>query len=113
MHTYGSPLFNPWSWPASGDEAARRAGGRRHYNSLRHLRAAVRRLEMTRFLLARGLDYGSQQRAAEALGVSAATISRDVTVLRSWMACQGCSIWPADLRMPKRVTRLIEHTCRR
>jgi|SRR5579859_1394805 len=71
-----------WAWrqPVSNDEAARRAGGRRAYNSLRQLRAAARRqlLEkqfgITRQIATRGL----RAKAARAFGVSEATISRDV-----------------------------------
>ena len=59
----------------------RRAGGRRHYNSIRQTRAAFRRLQVARLLCRWGLGYGVQARVARRLGVSEATISRDVAAL--------------------------------
>ena len=111
MHTYDCPLFIPWSASAPGDEVARRAGGRRYYNSMRQLRALLRRGQLIQFLHDEGRGYGDQARAARRLGVSAATISRDMAVAyylaagnparRSQRARRpkpvcSASVWPYD-----------------
>ena len=106
-------MVHAWSLPVSDDLAERRAGGRRHYNALRHLRAEIRRTKLIRFLLAHDFEYGSQARAAVALGVSPATISRDVRILRSWWQHQGGIVWPADIRTPKAAARIITRMCNR
>ena len=103
---------HPWSVWTNPEEAARRAGGRRHYNSLRQLRAALRRRAVIELLCQYGFDYGSQRRIATRLGVSPATISRDVQLLRTWWLARGGIIWPADLRTPKTTARIIARMSR-
>jgi hypothetical protein len=100
-------MYEPWWNPVIAEEAARRAGGRRGYNATRQFRARIRREHVIALLTARGFDYGSQRYAAMALGVSPATISRDVRVLRAWLRRQGCPLWPTDLRTPKGAARII------
>jgi hypothetical protein len=69
----------------------RRAGGRRRYNALRRDLAAFRRLQVADLLNEWGLVRGVQRRIAETLGVSEATISRDVAhLLHSHVACGQC-----------------------
>lgn len=65
----------------SGEEAARRAAGRRRYNSIRSLEKDLRRRDVLSYIEAHGLGYGVQARIARELGVSEATISRDVAAL--------------------------------
>lgn len=81
-----------WSAPVSGDEAVRRAAGRRHYNARRTEEKLLRRQEVTEMLLDNGHRWGSQAAMARALGVSESTISRDVdAILRGdFHACPTC-----------------------
>ena len=65
-----------WTQPTSDAAAWARAGGRRHYNSLRQLHAELRRAQVARLLLDGGLHRGTQAQIARQLGVSEATISR-------------------------------------
>lgn len=67
-----------WTWPVSDDEAARRAAGRRHYNSIRRLHAELRRVKVAELLRGRFLDWGVQAEIARELGVSRSTVCRDV-----------------------------------
>lgn len=71
-----------WSAPTSWDEVCKRASGRRHYNAIRQFRAVFRRRKVARLWLAYGGEWGCQRRIAEELGVSEATISRDLDTLR-------------------------------
>ncbi len=66
-----------WSEPTDPDTVARRAAGRRHYNSVRTLLATLRRHEVADLLLA-GV---SQSEIARRLGVHRSTICRDVLAL--------------------------------
>jgi hypothetical protein len=100
-------MVHSWSTPVSPTEAARRAGGRRRYNATRTFRAAVRRRQVIELLFAHGFTYGSQRRAAEALGVSPATITRDTKALQTWWVRSGFVIWPTDLRTPKGAARVL------
>lgn len=71
--------------------AFRRAGSRRRYNATRQVRAALRRVRVAELLDQTGHIRGSQRRIAQALGVSEATISRDVAaLLRTHVACPTC-----------------------
>lgn len=67
-----------WSAPTDPETVARRAAGRRKYNSLRQFRAALRRRELGKLLVTLGLGYGVRSAAARRLGISQATIGRDV-----------------------------------
>jgi hypothetical protein len=75
-------VSNTWSteWVSDG-EAAARAGGRRKYNAVRRDRAQLRRIEVAQRVMSDGWTYGVQARIAEELGVSDATISRDLKVI--------------------------------
>jgi len=76
---------NNWSDGVLNSEASRRAGGRRRYNLLRKYLASFRKVML---LKACGNGYlglftgrGLQTQMAEKLGVSKATISRDVDLI--------------------------------
>lgn len=60
------------------DAICRRAGGRRHYNRLRQADAFWRRLDLERIIKRDGYEPGAYARWAAELGVSRATICRDV-----------------------------------
>lgn len=68
----------PWSAPVGNIEAACRAGGRRGYNAHRQAQALVRRLRVAELLGQSGFHRGALARLARELGVSKATITRDV-----------------------------------
>jgi len=70
-----------WSASTSSDEVHRRASGRRQHNAVRQLRAILRRNEVAQLLDQLGYARGVQVVIARRLGVSPATISRDVTAL--------------------------------
>jgi hypothetical protein len=80
-----------WSRSTSSDEAQRRASGRRQYNSVRHVRAIVRRQEVAVLLDQLGYGHGVQVVIARRLGVSPSTISRDVAaILAAPQRCPRC-----------------------
>jgi hypothetical protein len=82
---------NAWSQWTDAETARRRAGGRRHYNAVRRFRAMFRRLEVARLLSSVIPKRGEQTRIARALGVSRATISRDIAFLRDEsLPCPSC-----------------------
>lgn len=62
-------------------EAFRRAGGRRRYNSHRREMASLRRAKVAQLLREFGVGRGVQAAIARRLGVSQATICRDVQAL--------------------------------
>jgi hypothetical protein len=81
------------NWTARTDAAtvSKRVGGRRRYNAVRQVRAALRRREVLKLLGAWGLGPGVQARMAAHLGVSASTISRDFRWLLPLVeACPRC-----------------------
>jgi hypothetical protein len=65
----------------SWERICRRAGGRRHYNSVRQYCALQRRAEVARLWCASPDARRWQARAAQELGVHPSTISRDVQAL--------------------------------
>ena len=67
-----------WSTPTDWATVVRRAAGRRHYNNVRQFRALLRRWDLSALLVTLGLGYGARAEAARRLGVSEATISRDI-----------------------------------
>jgi hypothetical protein len=92
-----------WSEPTSTDEAHARAAGRRRYNALRQERAQLRRGRVAELALEYGgLHYGVQASIARQLGVSEATICRDLrailTPTRDRRRCPfcGCGGHPND-----------------
>jgi hypothetical protein len=70
-----------WAAPTSWDEVCRRAAGRNHHNSMRRFRADWRRLEVLDWLRRLGTRRGAQAQIPAQLGVSPATIARDVARL--------------------------------
>lgn len=87
---------NRWRLPVSDAEAYRRAGGRRYYNSMRQFRAKLRRARVAE-LLRKGYR---QIEIARELGVSKATICRDVAALaeeaQRERVCPVCGRWHGD-----------------
>ncbi|MBW4639789.1 MAG: hypothetical protein KME05_16445 [Gloeocapsa sp. UFS-A4-WI-NPMV-4B04] len=84
------------NWSASTDihTVCRRAGGRRSYNAHRQFQASWRRVQVVSFLRQWGFKHGVQRQIASALGVSEATISRDLAVLNAQSGpCQSCGKW--------------------
>ena len=67
-------MNNNWSAFTDFEIVKRRAGGRRHYNSVRKLRAQVRKMEAG-ILLLKGMKKAD---IAKQLGVHRSTITRDV-----------------------------------
>jgi hypothetical protein len=67
-----------WSASVSPEVAYRRASGRRRYHAKRRTDRFFRRVEVLDRLRDEGLHYGAQARWARELGVSEATICRDV-----------------------------------
>jgi hypothetical protein len=85
-------VSNGWSQWVSDGEAAARAAGRRRYNALRRDRAQYRRIQVAELLLSGGWNYGAQARIAEELGVSDATISRDLkAIFPGAIQCPVCA----------------------
>lgn len=79
------------------------AGGRRHYNSVRQLRAELRRIEIICFLAESHISLfvrGTQRALAERFGVSEATISRDLVRIFAkhtrGQCCPFCGAKPLD-----------------
>jgi len=74
-----------WGAPVSDQEAARRAGGRRHYNSWRAHCRLVRWGRLLKLWGRPGIgwwhEHGFQTRMARALGVSRSTVCRDLAAL--------------------------------
>ena len=88
-------MASKWSQPTDKQSANRRAGGRRRYNSQRHWDAKRRRLWVARLLLDSGswvghwIKHGALAEIARRLGVSRATICRDVQRLREEARAAG------------------------
>lgn len=91
-----------WSAPTDFDTVCRRAAGRRHYNSLRQFHALLRRRQVIELVGRYGLfTHGAQARIAQELGVSEATISRDIAcLLRLHVACPCCGSLVSRDRLP-------------
>lgn len=101
-----------WRAPVSDDEAAHRAGGRRRYNAARRVQAWARRRQVADLLNKYGLlEYGTQARIADELGVSRATVHRDVrAILAQTRLCACCgSLVPRDRDRWKALVWGLEH----
>jgi len=70
-----------WMNPSWANNAEHGAGGRRRYNRERQDKAMERRLKVCHLLETYGWRYGNGVRFASELGVSPATISRDVLAI--------------------------------
>ncbi len=77
-----------WRAMTAWGEVCRRASGRRAYNALRRDRAMLRRRKVVLLLRHYGRGHGVQARIARELGVSEATISRDIATV--WALVQAC-----------------------
>jgi hypothetical protein len=86
-----------WSAPTTPDEVARRAGGRKRYNTWRKWMAFRRRhVEVARRLFVQGALFkrGIQAELARELNVSRSTICRDVAYLiRLGWPCPHCGAY--------------------
>jgi hypothetical protein len=85
-----------WTAPTTPEAAARRAGGRRRYNAQRQFVAKYRRAILSKLLFAKGrlFERGTQAQLARDLGVSRATICRDVkALLREGHPCPLCGAY--------------------
>lgn len=80
-----------WSQPTSNDAAYRRAGGRARYNLKRFDVAFKRRQSLLLLLRHKAPRRGDLAHLARQLGVSKATVCRDVAQLK-----QSKSLGPAD-----------------
>ncbi len=80
-----------WAAPTTDMEVQHRAGGRARYNSWRRFKAEHRRQALAALLLAEvGARHGLQAELARRLGVSEATISRDLRLLHTrWLEAQA------------------------
>jgi hypothetical protein len=91
-----------WGAPVTDIEAFRRAGGRRAYNALRRIDVEIRRMKVLKLLRRYGFRHGIQARIAHELGVSEATISRDIAALRPrHVACPTCESCVDPERLPE------------
>ncbi len=83
-----------WSRPVSNAEAARRAGGRAHYNAIRRMMKHARR-RLVVGLLAAGLP---RKDIAAALGAAPRTIRRDIAAILAeadlTLLCPVCGAGP-------------------
>jgi hypothetical protein len=73
-----------WSAWTDHDTVIRRAGGRRHYNSVRQFGALLRRRRVAELCLVHRLNFverGTAATVARTLGVSRWTIRRDIRAL--------------------------------
>ena len=97
---------NSGNWqPQTREEFYKRASGRRHYNSMRQFKARERRLEVCELFFRLGFNkWGVRAEIADRLGVSEATVSRDVkAVLAEFYPCPRCGA--ARERQRKEVPR--------
>ena len=83
-----------WSAKVSDSEAARRAGGRLRYNTLRQDKAWARRGEIIKEWSEGELwgwnklyEPGGRARLAERLGVSRSTLTRDLAAVKKELGC--------------------------
>ena len=80
-----------WSQPTTWAEVTRRAAGRTRWNKVRQFLATLRRREVLTLRGELGWTYGSQAAMARQLGVSEATISRDLAIILPLMQeCSSC-----------------------
>ncbi len=87
-----------WNDHVPWDTVCRRASGRRGYNAHRAFKAAWRRVQVSNLLVKWGLEYGIQARIARQLGLSEATISRDIEQLMAESKpCPCCGSWRRQL----------------
>src|SRR5690349_6115939 len=89
-------MTTAWTAETTPEAAARRAGGRRRYNAWRQHLAFYRRVKLSRLLSAKEslIERGVQARLARELGVSRATICRDVRVILAWgHPCPYCGAY--------------------
>lgn len=93
-----------WSEKACNREAFHRAGGRRRYNAMRKLGASARQIMLLK-MCGNGyfrlfIERGFQAEMARELGVSKATISRDISLIRSVYTPLCRNLIPGHLIIP-------------
>ena len=85
-----------WGEWVSNGEAYARAGGRRRYNARRQFKADYRRYRLTCLARQSGINpfrRGAQTTLARMLGVSRATVCRDIAVmLKAWQQSKRCPV---------------------
>jgi hypothetical protein len=102
-----------WSASMPADVRFKRAGGRRHYNARRQSLALFRLTQLASLLMRYGWPaHGSQALVARALGVSEATISRDMKAVRTMVGhcpeCGGPRVRPRLEQLEMMRDRLLE-----
>ena len=96
-----------WHNWVPAEYAYRRAGGRNRYNSIRQMRADMRVAKVSELLQKYPHERGLQARIAEELGVSEATISRDVgRLMHSGHRCPACQSYiPGNIERRRLTSR--------
>jgi DNA invertase Pin-like site-specific DNA recombinase len=96
--------------PKSAEEAYRRAGGRRRYHARRRREAEERRARVAELVMQWGWVQGTQARIARELGVSEATISRDMRKIYTGPEGNKLLLQRTIVKALKKATRKIGHT---
>jgi len=96
--------------PQSAEEAYRRAGGRRRYHAQRKREAEERRARVAELVMRWGWVQGTQARIARELGVSEATISRDMRKIYAGPERNQLLLQRAIAKMLKKAMRELDHT---
>jgi DNA-binding NarL/FixJ family response regulator len=96
--------------PKSAEEAYRRAGGRRRYHARRRREAEERRARVAELVIRWGWVQGTQARIARELGVSEATISRDMRRIYAGPERNKLLLQRTIVKALKKATRKIGHT---
>jgi hypothetical protein len=98
--------------PQSAEEAYRRAGGRRRYHARRRREAEERRARVAELVMRWGWVQGTQARTARELGVSEATISRDMRRIYAGPGRNMLLLQRTIAKALKKATRKLGHTTR-
>lgn len=96
--------------PQSAQEAYRRAGGRRRYHAQRRREAEARRARVAELVMRWGWMQGTQARIARELGVSEATISRDMRKIYAGPERNKLLLQRTIAKALKKATRKISRT---
>ena len=96
--------------PKSAAEAYRRAGGRRRYHARRRREAEERRARVAELVMQWGWVQGTQARIAREVGVSEATISRDMRRIYAGPERNKLLLQRTIAKALKKATRKLGHT---
>jgi hypothetical protein len=84
-------MGKPWGARTTWDEVCRRNAGRKKYHAIRRFKRRLRQRQVLDLVSKYGLGHGTQSRISRDLGVSPATVCRDIkTLLESCTACPRC-----------------------